>query len=129
MALIKCAAGGFERDKAPFKITFPPLQNREIYSLPEGDKGVTLIKSCPICLTPPDSYWHSWIRKSGWQPRWRLVRRISMENLSGLRQDEMTSAERMEALLKGKSIDRVPFFLYNSWGFCARNVGYTTGNM
>jgi len=52
-----------------------------------------------------------------------------MAKISGLRQDEMTSAERMDALIKGKPIDRVPFFLYNSWGFCARNVGYTTGDM
>lgn len=41
----------------------------------------------------------------------------------------MSSAERMEALLQGKLIDRVPFLLYNSLGFCAKNVGYTIADM
>ena len=54
-----------------------------------------------------------------------LERRIDAEMISGLRQDEVTSAERMGALLKAKPIERAPFFLYNCWGFCARNVGYT----
>ena len=35
----------------------------------------------------------------------------------------MTSAERIEALLKGKPLDRIPM-LYFILGFCARNVGY-----
>jgi len=52
-----------------------------------------------------------------------------MEKISGLRQDEMTSAERMEALLKGKPIDRVPLLLFASLGFCGRNVGYSFATM
>ena len=48
---------------------------------------------------------------------------------TGLRQDEITSAERMEALLRGKPIDRVPFLFYNSLGFCAKNTGYTIADM
>ncbi len=44
------------------------------------------------------------------------------------RQDKMTPAERMSALLSGKPIDRVPLSLFDmscgtGW-FCARNVGY-----
>jgi len=35
----------------------------------------------------------------------------------------MTPAERIEALLKGKPLDRVPMFSF-ILGFCARNVGY-----
>lgn len=44
--------------------------------------------------------------------------------MSGLRQDEMTSAERMDALLKGKPIDRIPLTNFGIREFCARNVGY-----
>ena len=39
------------------------------------------------------------------------------------KQDRMTPAERMRALLAGQPIDRVPFFPFTR-GFCARNVGY-----
>ena len=51
------------------------------------------------------------------------------EMLRGLRQDEMTAAERMAALLKGEPIDRVPFLLFSGLGFCARNVGYSFDSM
>jgi uroporphyrinogen decarboxylase len=37
--------------------------------------------------------------------------------------DRMTSAERIDALLKGDSLDRVPFLSF-ILGFCAKNVGY-----
>ena len=40
-----------------------------------------------------------------------------------MKQDRMTSAERVDALLKGKPLDRVPFFPF-ILGFCAKNVGY-----
>jgi uroporphyrinogen decarboxylase len=40
-----------------------------------------------------------------------------------MRQDRMTSAERLEALLNGKPVDRVPFLSF-ILGFCAKNVGY-----
>ncbi|RLB07107.1 MAG: methyltransferase, partial [Deltaproteobacteria bacterium] len=40
-----------------------------------------------------------------------------------MRQDKMTNKERIEALLKGQPIDRVPFYPF-VLGFCARNVGY-----
>jgi uroporphyrinogen decarboxylase len=40
-----------------------------------------------------------------------------------MRQDRMTPAERMDALLKGRPVDRVPFLPF-ALGFCARNVGY-----
>ena len=40
-----------------------------------------------------------------------------------MKQDRMTSAERVEALLKGKPLDRAPFFSF-ILGFCARNVGF-----
>lgn len=52
-----------------------------------------------------------------------------MEKIRGLRQDEMTSAERLDALLKGKPIDHVPFLLFGGSGFCARNVGYPLATM
>jgi len=39
------------------------------------------------------------------------------------RQDKMTSAERISALLNGKPVDRVPLYPF-ILGFCARNVGY-----
>ena len=39
------------------------------------------------------------------------------------KQDKMTSAERMAAILKSKPIDRVPLFLFAK-GFSVRNVGY-----
>ena len=35
----------------------------------------------------------------------------------------MTSPERVNALLQGKSLDRVPFLSF-ILGFCAKNVGY-----
>jgi len=44
------------------------------------------------------------------------------------RQDRMTPAERMRALLGGQPIDRVPLFLA-ARGFCARNVGYPISAM
>jgi len=40
-----------------------------------------------------------------------------------LSKDRMTPAERVEALLNGQPIDRVPVFPF-ALGFCARNVGY-----
>jgi uroporphyrinogen decarboxylase len=40
-----------------------------------------------------------------------------------MKQDRMTSAERMDALLTGKPLDRVPFLSF-ILGFCAKNVGY-----
>lgn len=40
-----------------------------------------------------------------------------------LRKDRMTPMERVDALLKGQPIDRVPVFPF-ALGFCARNVGY-----
>jgi uroporphyrinogen decarboxylase len=40
-----------------------------------------------------------------------------------MRQDEMTPADRLEALRKGEPIDRVPFLSF-ALGFCAKNVGY-----
>ncbi|MFC1860913.1 uroporphyrinogen decarboxylase family protein [Chloroflexota bacterium] len=48
-----------------------------------------------------------------------------MEKIDGLRPDEMTSAERMEALLKGQPVDRVPLIFFSGMGFCARNLGYS----
>src|SRR4030042_6050185 len=39
-----------------------------------------------------------------------------------MRNDRMTSAERLEALLKGKPLDHVPFLCF-ILGFCAKNVG------
>jgi len=41
-----------------------------------------------------------------------------------MKQDKMTPTERMEALLNGKSVDRVSFLSF-VLGFCARNVGYS----
>jgi uroporphyrinogen decarboxylase len=46
-----------------------------------------------------------------------------MAAIKKARQDEMNSAERIEALLKGKPLDRVPFLSF-ILGFCAKNVGY-----
>jgi uroporphyrinogen decarboxylase len=40
-----------------------------------------------------------------------------------MRQEKMSSAERIDALLKGGSLDRVPFLSF-ILGFCAKNVGY-----
>lgn len=52
-----------------------------------------------------------------------------MAKISGLRQDEMTSAERMDALLRGKPVDRVPLILFAGLGFCGRNAGYSAATM
>ena len=52
-----------------------------------------------------------------------------MGKMLGLRPDEMTSAERINALVKGQRIDRVPLLLFFSLGFCARNVGYSFASM
>jgi len=41
----------------------------------------------------------------------------------GVRQDEMTSAERMAALVQGKPLDRIPFVPF-ILGFAARNTGF-----
>lgn len=46
-----------------------------------------------------------------------------MIDIKAIRQDKMTSVERIDALLRGKPIDRVPFYHF-ILGFCARNVGY-----
>ena len=40
-----------------------------------------------------------------------------------MRQEKMTSNERLEVLLKVEQLDRVPFLSF-ILGFCARNVGY-----
>jgi uroporphyrinogen decarboxylase len=40
-----------------------------------------------------------------------------------MKKDRMTSAERIDALLRGGSLDRVPFLSF-ILGFCAKNVGY-----
>jgi uroporphyrinogen decarboxylase len=40
-----------------------------------------------------------------------------------MRQDSMMREERMDALLKGRPVDRASFFSF-ILGFCARNVGY-----
>jgi uroporphyrinogen decarboxylase len=40
-----------------------------------------------------------------------------------LKDSKMTRAERLEALVTGNPVDRVPFFSF-TLGFCARNVGY-----
>ena len=40
-----------------------------------------------------------------------------------MRRDRMTNRERIEALLKGRPLDRVPLFPF-TLGFCAKNVGY-----
>ena len=39
------------------------------------------------------------------------------------RREQMTSSERLKALIEGKPVDRVPFLSF-SLGFCARNTGY-----
>jgi uroporphyrinogen decarboxylase len=43
--------------------------------------------------------------------------------VGGLKPDIMSSAQRMEALMAGRTPDRVPFNLFGA-GFSARNVGY-----
>jgi uroporphyrinogen decarboxylase len=40
-----------------------------------------------------------------------------------MKQDRMTSTERLDTLLNGRTPDRVPFFTF-ALGFCARNTGY-----
>jgi len=40
-----------------------------------------------------------------------------------MKQEKMTHEERLDALLKGRPLDHVPFFCF-SLGFCAKNVGY-----
>ncbi|MFC1902148.1 uroporphyrinogen decarboxylase family protein [Chloroflexota bacterium] len=40
-----------------------------------------------------------------------------------MRQEKMTSAERLDALIRGEPLDRVPFLSF-ILGFCAKNVGY-----
>jgi uroporphyrinogen decarboxylase len=55
----------------------------------------------------------------------RRLSRLSEESIAQdwkLRGDEMTSSERMNALLNGKPVDRVPLFLF-ARGFCATNTG------
>jgi len=57
-----------------------------------------------------------------------LARYLMMKNVKRLctmRQDEMTSKERLEALLEGRSIDRVPLTNFSMREFSALNVGYT----
>jgi len=46
-----------------------------------------------------------------------------MEQVKRPRRDEMTTAERMDALLSGRQVDRIPFFPF-ILGFCGRNVGF-----
>jgi len=48
--------------------------------------------------------------------------------VAGLRQDKMTTRERIDALLKGQPVDRVPFYPF-ILGFCARNIGYPIASM
>ena len=43
----------------------------------------------------------------------------------GIRQDAMTSAERLDSLLEGKPIDRVPITNFGMREFSALNLGYT----
>lgn len=40
----------------------------------------------------------------------------------------MSNSDRLEALLRGEKVDRVPLYHF-LLGFCARNVGYTTTDM
>ena len=40
-----------------------------------------------------------------------------------MKQQTMTNKERVEALLNGQAVDRVPLYPF-ILGFCARNVGY-----
>ena len=40
-----------------------------------------------------------------------------------MKQDRMTRTERLNALINGRPLDRVPIFSF-SLGFCAKNVGY-----
>ena len=42
--------------------------------------------------------------------------------------DPMTSVERMEALRRGKTLDRVPFLSF-ILGFCAKNLGYPVASI
>ena len=53
--------------------------------------------------------------------------------MSQLKHDMMTTRERMNALLAGEPVDRVPFAPFNmscgTPGFCARNVGYPIANI
>ena len=51
-----------------------------------------------------------------------------MEQVKRPRQDEMTASERVEALLNGKRVDRVPLFQF-ILGFCARNVGFSLASI
>ncbi|MFH1639006.1 MAG: uroporphyrinogen decarboxylase family protein [Chloroflexota bacterium] len=46
-----------------------------------------------------------------------------MRQIKQPREDRMTRAERMNALLNGKPVDRVPFLCF-ILGFCAKNAGY-----
>jgi uroporphyrinogen decarboxylase len=45
-----------------------------------------------------------------------------------MKQGSMTSAERLDALLQGKPLDRIPFLSF-TLGFCARNVGYPVADI
>lgn len=45
-----------------------------------------------------------------------------------IKPDKMTKAERLEALLSGKPVDRVPLFPF-LLGFCAKNLGYPTSTI
>ena len=45
-----------------------------------------------------------------------------------MKQDTITSSQRIEALLNGKLPDRVPLFHF-ALGFCAKNVGYTVSTI
>lgn len=45
-----------------------------------------------------------------------------------MRQEKMTSAERMNAFRRGGAVDRVPFLSF-ILGFCAKNVGYPVASV
>jgi uroporphyrinogen decarboxylase len=45
-----------------------------------------------------------------------------------MKQDRLTRAERLNALLEGRPLDRVPLFSF-ALGFCARNVGFPVADI
>ena len=51
-----------------------------------------------------------------------------MNNTGQLKRDDMTSDERVAAILRGKPIDRVPLFLFAK-GFSVRNAGYPVATL
>lgn len=45
--------------------------------------------------------------------------------MTQFKKDQMTSAERMSAIMMGKPVDRVPFHPQSMGGFFAFNTGYS----